>query len=156
MTTARTDPAAPQPARELDELLCFAVYSAGHAFTRVYKPLLTALGLTYPQYLVMLLLWRSDRRTVGQIGEALFLESSTLTPLLKRLEGAGLIRRVRNTRDERQVHVVLTPQGHALQQQAACIPDCMQAAISGIPAGSLTRLADEIAHLRDLLSEAAD
>ncbi len=150
------DPIVTHPARELDELLCFAVYSAGHAFTRVYKPLLTALGLTYPQYLVMLLLWRADRRTVGQIGEALLLDSSTLTPLLKRLEAAGMIRRVRDTRDERQVHVLLTPQGRALQQQASSIPDCMRTAISDVSITSLARLADEIAHLRNLLSDAAD
>ena len=153
---AMVDPIVTHPTRELDELLCFAVYSAGHAFTRVYKPLLTALGLTYPQYLVMLLLWRADRRTVGQIGEALLLDSSTLTPLLKRLEAAGMIRRVRDTRDERQVHVLLTPQGCALQQQASSVPDCMRTAISGVPITSLTRLADEIAHLRNLLSDAAD
>ena len=152
---AVVDPIVTHPARELDELLCFAVYSAGHAFTRVYKPLLTALGLTYPQYLVMLLLWRADRRTVGQIGEALLLDSSTLTPLLKRLEAAGMIRRVRDTRDERQVHVLLTPQGRALQQQASSIPDCMRTAISDVSITSLARLADEIAHLRNLLSDAA-
>ncbi len=153
---AVVDPIVTHPARELDELLCFAVYSAGHAFTRVYKPLLTALGLTYPQYLVMLLLWRADRRTVGQIGEALLLDSSTLTPLLKRLEAARMIRRVRDTRDERQVHVLLTPQGRALQQQASSIPDCMRTAISDVSITSLARLADEIAHLRNLLSDAAD
>lgn len=155
MTMATTDSAAPHSARELDELLCFAVYSAGHAFTRLYKPLLSALGLTYPQYLVMLLLWRSDQRTVGQIGEALFLESSTLTPLLKRLEAAGLIRRVRDTRDERQVHVLLTPQGRALQQQAASVPGCMQTAIGDAPVASLTRLAAEIVRLRTLLNDTA-
>ena len=93
---------------KLENFLCFAVYAAGHALTRVYKPLLDAIDLTYPQYLVMVSLWQKDRQTVGQIGEQLFLESSTLTPLLKRLETAGLVERQRNATDQRQVHITLT------------------------------------------------
>src|ERR1700759_5472942 len=87
----------------LDNQICFAVYSASHAFNRVYKPLLDRLGLTYPQYLVMLVLWERDGVAVKEIGERLHLDSGTLTPLLKRLEQAGLIKRTRSTEDERQV-----------------------------------------------------
>jgi len=102
----------------LDNQLCFAVYSTGHAFNRVYKPLLDRLGLTYPQYLVMLVLWERDDVAVKDIGARLFLDSGTLTPLLKRLEAAGLIKRTRGTEDERQVLVALTPQGHALREKS--------------------------------------
>ena len=100
--------AAPDDALRLGEFLCFAVYSASHAFNRVYKPLLDELGLTYPQYLVMVLLWEQDDQTVGSLGEKLFLESSTLTPLLKRLEALGYVKRTRDPVDERQVRVRLT------------------------------------------------
>ena len=94
----------------LGEFLCFAVYSANHAFNRVYKPLLDQLGLTYPQYLVMLVLWERDDVPVKDIGERLFLDSGTLTPLLKRLEAADLIKRTRSTEDERQVLIALCGQ----------------------------------------------
>ena len=97
--------AAPQGSLKLDEFLCFAVYSASHAFNRVYKPLLDKLGLTYPQYLAMVVLWEHGDQTVGSLGEKLFLESSTLTPMLKRLEVMGYIARVRDAIDERQVRV---------------------------------------------------
>ena len=90
---------------KIDNFICFALYSAGHAFTRLYKPLLDPLGLTYPQYLVMAVLWEKDGRTVGEIGEKLLLESSTLTPLLKRLETAGMLRRTRDQDDERVVRI---------------------------------------------------
>ena len=102
----------------LDNQICFAVYSAAHAFNRVYKPLLDRLGLTYPQYLVMLSLWERDGVPVKDIGERLFLDSGTLTPLLKRLEAAGLVKRTRTTEDERQVLIALTPQGQALKEKA--------------------------------------
>jgi DNA-binding MarR family transcriptional regulator len=92
----------------VDDFLCFAIYSAGHAFNHVYKPLLQALDLTYPQYLVMVALWAKDDQTVGSLGEKLFLESSTLTPLLRRLEGTGYISRNRDLAGERQVRVSLT------------------------------------------------
>ena len=101
----------------LDNQICFAVYSTAHAFNRVYKPLLERLGLTYPQYLVMLVLWERDGVPVKDIGERLFLDSGTLTPLLKRLEAAELIRRTRSTEDERQVLIALTPQGQALREK---------------------------------------
>ena len=99
--------AADMPLR-LDNQICFAVYSTAHAFNRVYKPLLDKLGLTYPQYLVMLVLWERDGVPVKDIGERLFLDSGTLTPLLKRLEAAELIKRTRSTEDERQVLIALT------------------------------------------------
>jgi DNA-binding MarR family transcriptional regulator len=98
---------------KLNDFLCFAVYAAGHGFNRVYKPLLEPPGLTYPQYLVMTALWERDDQTVGALGERLPLESNTLTPLLKRLESQGRIRRVRDPRDERQVRVQLTDAGGA-------------------------------------------
>ena len=102
----------------LDNQICFAVYSTAHAFNRVYKPLLDRLGLTYPQYLVMLVLWERDGVPVKDIGERLLLDSGTLTPLLKRLEAAQLIKRTRSTEDERQVLIALTPQGQALREKA--------------------------------------
>ena len=93
----------------LGNQICFAIYSTAHAFNRVYKPLLDRLGLTYPQYLVMLVLWERDGVPVKDIGERLHLDSGTLTPLLKRLEAAQLIRRTRSTADERQVLIALAP-----------------------------------------------
>ena len=108
-------------ASQLNDMLCFTVYSTAHAFNRVYKPLLDALKLTYPQYLVMLGLWERDGVTVKQIGEQLHLDSGTLTPLLKRLESAGLVRRARDPADERQVRISLTPKGTALREKARTV-----------------------------------
>ncbi|MEH0197061.1 MarR family transcriptional regulator [Caulobacter sp. CCNWLY153] len=102
----------------LDRQLCFALYSAANRVTRLYRPLLDALGLTYPQYLAMLVLWEHSPRTVGEMGQALDLESSTLTPLLKRLESAGLIARSRDPDDERRVIISLTDAGDAMRDQA--------------------------------------
>ena len=107
---------------KLDSMLCFAVYAAGHAFTRFYKPRLDALGLTYPQYLVFLVLWEQDGRTVKALGETLFLDSGTITPLVKRLEARGLLRRQRDDEDERQVRIFLTPEGRALRAKALAVP----------------------------------
>jgi DNA-binding MarR family transcriptional regulator len=106
----------------LDNQLCFAVYAAAQAFTATYKPLLEPLGLTYPQYLTMLVLWEEDGLTVSAIGERLGLDSGTLTPLLKRLEAAGVVTRTRDTADERQVLIALTPAGRSLKQKARGIP----------------------------------
>src|SRR2546430_5099876 len=103
---------AADPMLRLDNQICFALYSTAHAFNRVYKPLLDRLGLTYPQYLVMLVLWERDDVPVKDIGEKLFLDSGTLTPLLKRLEAAHLVKRTRSSQDDRQVLSALTPQGH--------------------------------------------
>jgi DNA-binding MarR family transcriptional regulator len=135
----------------LDNQICFAVYSAAHAFNRVYKPLLDKLGLTYPQYLVMLVLWERDGVPVKVIGERLFLDSGTLTPLLKRLEAAGFIKRTRGTRDERQVLIALTPKGEALREKARAVPQSILAA-SACAVGELVAMKNEIVALRDRLN----
>jgi MarR family transcriptional regulator, organic hydroperoxide resistance regulator len=106
----------------LDEQLCFALYAASRAVTQLYRPLLDALGLTFPQYLVMLVLWERDRTTIGELAAALELDHGTLSPLLKRLEAHGLLERRRRTDDERVVDVVLTAAGRELEQQAAVVP----------------------------------
>jgi DNA-binding MarR family transcriptional regulator len=137
----------------LDSQICFAVYSAAHAFNRVYKPLLDRLGLTYPQYLVMLVLWERDDVPLRDIGEKLFLDSGTLTPLLKRLEAAHLVRRTRSSEDERQVLIALTPQGHALKDKARNVPHSILAA-SDCSVGELVAMKDEIVALRDRLNAA--
>jgi len=142
---------AMQDQLKLDNFICFAVYTAGHALNRVYKPLLDALGLTYPQYLAMVSLWEQDGQTVGGLGEKLFLESSTLTPLLKRLETAGYVRRERSREDERVVVIRLSEEGLRLKEKAIGIPGCIAAA-SGRDAVDLTRLQSEIVALREALN----
>jgi MarR family transcriptional regulator, organic hydroperoxide resistance regulator len=120
---AQTKRAAdPASLLKLDNQLCFAVYAAAQAFTATYKPLLEPLGLTYPQYLTMLVLWEEDGVTVSAIGDRLGLDSGTLTPLLKRLEASALVSRTRDAADERQVLIALTPAGRALKQKAKTIP----------------------------------
>lgn len=109
-------------ALKLDFMLCFAIYAAGHAFTRFYKPRLDALGLTYPQYLVFMVLWEQDGLTVKGLGEKLFLDSGTITPLIKRLETRGLVRRQRDADDERLVRILLTDAGRALKDKAMAVP----------------------------------
>ncbi len=106
------------PTPTLDDQLCFALYSTAHAVTRAYKPLLDEFGLTYPQYLVLLVLWERDGLAVKDIGERLFLDSGTLTPLLKRMEAAGFVSRARDPEDERQVRVNLTTKAHELRGKA--------------------------------------
>lgn len=113
---------ADKPIPTIDQMLCFAVYSAGHAFTRFYKPRLDALDLTYPQYLVFLVLWERDDITVKALGDKLFLDSGTITPLIKRLEGRGLVKRRRDEEDERQVRISLTAEGRALKEKAMAVP----------------------------------
>ena len=140
----------PDGALRHSEFLCFAVYSANHAFNRVYKPLLDELGLTYPQYLAMVLLWEQNDQTVGSLGEKLFLESSTLTPVLKRLEALGHVKRTRDPVDERQVRVRLTERGRALRQKARDVPGCILDA-SGLELDELQRLQGEIVALRSAL-----
>jgi MarR family transcriptional regulator, organic hydroperoxide resistance regulator len=137
----------------LGNQLCFAVYSTAHAFNRVYKPLLDRLGVTYPQYLVMLALWERDGVPVKDIGERLFLDSGTLTPLLKRLEAARLVKRARSREDERQVLVALTPQGQALKEKARGVPPAILAA-SGCSLGELTAMKRNLIALRDQLNAA--
>jgi DNA-binding MarR family transcriptional regulator len=137
----------------LGNQLCFAIYSTAHAFNRVYKPLLDRLGLTYPQYLVMLVLWERDGIAVKEIGERLFLDSGTLTPLLKRLEAAHLIRRSRSSEDERQVLIALTAQGLALKEKARTVPPAILSA-SGCSIGELSSLRKSLVTLRDQLNAA--
>ena len=137
----------------LGNQLCFAVYSTAHAFNRFYKPLLDRLGLTYPQYLVMLVLWEQDGMSVKEIGERLFLDSGTLTPLLKRMETAGLLKRTRSREDERQVIVALTPQGESLKEKARSLPLSILAA-SQCSVAELVTLKNEVEALRDKLNAA--
>ena len=120
MTKINTDSAL-----QLDNQLCFALYSASLAMTKLYAPLLNALNLTYPQYLVLLVLWEQDGLTVTALGDRLTLNSGTLTPLLKRMEASGLLLRKRSQDDERRVLVTLTPEGKKLKMRAAAIPPCV-------------------------------
>jgi DNA-binding MarR family transcriptional regulator len=137
----------------LDKQFCFALYSASLAMTKAYKPLLDNLGLTYPQYLAMLVLWQEDDLLVKDIGERLFLDSGTLTPLLKRLEAAGLVARARDEKDERQVRITLTPEGRALKRRARTIPEQVMCA-SGQSAQALNALRNQLSLLRDSLTQA--
>ncbi|MGZ9809859.1 MarR family winged helix-turn-helix transcriptional regulator [Pseudoroseicyclus sp. H15] len=118
MTDAPTEPA-------LDQLVCFDIYTANLAIGRVYKPLLEPLGLTYPQFLVLKVLWEEDGLTLGAIGRRLGLESSTLTPLVKRLSARGLVTRSRDAGDERRVQVALTPDGQAMEAQTRGFAECL-------------------------------
>ena len=135
----------------LDNQVCFALYSTSLAMTRVYKPLLEALGLTYPQYLAMLVLWEKDGLMVSELGDKLFLDSGTLTPLLKRMEASGLVSRIRAVEDERRVHISLTAKGRALKTQAASIPACiLSASQCSIP--QLMSLTHQVQTLRGKLT----
>jgi DNA-binding MarR family transcriptional regulator len=144
----------PDQALKLDKQLCFALYSASLAMSKVYKPHLDALGLTYPQYLVMLVVWEQDGLTVSDIGARLTLDSGTLTPLLKRLEGAGYLSRLRDVADERRVLIQLTAAGRKLKARAATIPACMleAAQCSVAELGQLTR---QVRALRERLVQAS-
>ncbi|MBC7500975.1 MAG: MarR family transcriptional regulator [Herminiimonas sp.] len=136
----------------LDNQFCFALYSASLAMTKTYKPFLDKMGLTYPQYLVMLVLWQRDDVLVKAIGELLFLDSGTLTPLLKRLEASSLILRTRDEADERQVRITLTKEGRALKRRAQSIPHQVLCA-SGQAPETLMRLRSELSDIRsDLVS----
>ncbi|MCX8554394.1 MULTISPECIES: MarR family winged helix-turn-helix transcriptional regulator [Mycolicibacterium] len=135
----------------LDRQLCFALYSASRAMTAAYRPILSELNLTYPQYLVLLVLWEEDRVTVGRLGERLQLDSGTLSPLLKRLEANGFIRRERSQQDERQVEVSLTPAGRKLEAKAQCIPERLGAR-SGITEREAADLRDAVRRLTDALT----
>lgn len=139
-----------QDGLSLDGFLCFSIYSAGHAFSQFYRPLLDKIGLTYPQYLVMVALWSKDGRTVKELGQALYLESNTLTPMLKRLEGLSLIDRVRDAEDERQVRLTLTKEGRALRARAAEIPACIAGAL-GLTPEQLGKLQLQLDGIRDRL-----
>ncbi len=154
MQTAPAITTPANPAQLLDNQVCFALYSASLAMTKLYKPLLDALGLTYPQYLVLLVLWETDGPTVSTLGERLSLDSGTLTPLLKRMEAAGWLERRRSSTDERRVHVWLSPTGQQLQRQAAHIPGCVLAQ-SGLSLTELVSLNQQIKKLRGAMHASA-
>jgi len=135
----------------LDKQLCFALYSASLAMTKVYKPLLAPLGLTYPQYLVMLALWEEDAQSVSQLGDKLALDSGTLTPLLKRLESQGQLSRQRDAGDERRVIVRLTDAGRHLKIAARSVPRAIGRA-SGCELGEILDLTRQLTTIRDALS----
>lgn len=139
---------------KLETQLCFALYSTLLGVNKVYRGLLREFDLTYPQYLVMLVLWEKDQVNVSEICDQLFLETTTLTPLLKRLEARGLIRRRRSAEDERQVIVSLTDEGRALRQQVKHVPDCLGAAMGG-SLEEIVELRDKLKKVRSKLFEAA-
>lgn len=143
------------PSLLLDEQLCFALYAASRRMTATYRPLLDALGLTYPQYLVMLVLWERDALTVRELGERLQLDSGTLTPLLKRLEQAGLLGRRRRESDEREVEITLTQAGHTLHERATDIPSCIATRLC-MTADAAKRLRDELKSLAAQLAASSD
>lgn len=134
-------------ALKLDNQLCFALYSTSLQMTKVYKPLLQELGLTYPQYIAMLVLWEEDGITVGEISSRMLTDPGSLTPLLKRLETEGLITRTRSQADERVVQLRLTDKGRELRRQAERIPACILAS-SGLTLDGLKRLQEELVDLR--------
>ncbi|KRE24847.1 MarR family transcriptional regulator [Bosea sp. Root483D1] len=137
----------------LDEFLCFAVYSTNLAFNRVYKPLLDELGLTYPQYIALVALYEEADQTVGGLGDKLFLDSSTLTPLLKRLEAMGVLTRRRDPQDERQVRLNLTAQGRALRERGRAVRVSMQRS-AGLAPEEQRHLREEMVRLRRNLTAA--
>ena len=143
---------APMPAgQKLSEFLCFAVYSANLAFGKVYRPVLDSLGLTYTQYIALVALWEEDDQTVSGLGEKLFLESNTLTPILKKLEGMGYLERARDADDERQVRIRLTRSGKKLREKL--LVDLKGA--TGLSDSDFVRLQGEIVALRNSLQRAA-
>jgi DNA-binding MarR family transcriptional regulator len=146
---------APDTMQRLDRQLCFALYSTSLAMTKVYKPLLAPLSLTYPQYLVLLVLWESDAIAVNELGARLFLDSGTLTPLLKRMQAAGWIERKRDAADERRVIVTLTPAGRALRRKAARVP-AQLAAAAGCGVAELVALTTQLQTLRDRMVARGD
>ncbi|GAB1579909.1 MarR family transcriptional regulator [Bordetella petrii] len=148
--TRRRAPSSAAPSLLLDEQLCFALHSTVLAMNKVYRKLLRPLGLTYPQYLVMMVLWEQDQLTLSDIGRRLYLDSATLTPLLKRMEAAGLVTRLRAAQDERQVIVGLTRAGRELRQKAAQVPVGVLGATECAPA-DLAALKARLEHLRDSL-----
>ena len=148
---ALSKPVTPKSAPKLADFLCFAIYSANLAYGRAYKPILDPLGLTYTQYIALVALWEEDDQTVSQLGERMFLESNTLTPILKKLESLGYLRRRRDTDDERVVRVSLTEAGRKLRERAAQ-RNLVKA--SGFPPEDFVRLQKEVVRLRDNLLKA--
>ena len=149
--TTRPEPFDADVALRLDNQLCFALYSTSLAMTKLYKPLLDELGLTYPQYLVMLLLWEQDEVSVSALGERLYLDSGTLTPLLKRMQASGLLTRTRSVQDERRVLISLTEAGRQLKARAAKVPGCVVRA-THCPVSELMALTQQVQALRRQLA----
>jgi DNA-binding MarR family transcriptional regulator len=140
---------------KLGDFMCFAVYSTNLAYSRVYKPVLDALGLTYPQYVTIICLWEQDNQTVKGLSENLFLEPSTMTPMLKRLEAMGYVRRERDKEDERSVRVSLTDAGRQLRERAFDYRE-ITAKASGLSADEFRTLQKAIVNLRTNLMDAAN
>jgi DNA-binding MarR family transcriptional regulator len=154
MTLAKQKPPAdPGEAQNLNDFLCFAIYSANLAVNRLNKPVLDELGLTYLQYIVLVALYEQDDQTVSGLGDKLFLDSSTLTPLLKRLETMGHLTRQRDPEDERQVRVRMTPQGRSVRERALAYRSKLAGAM-GLSAAEFQRLREELVKLRTNLSDA--
>jgi len=158
MTAATTPPgstnssaAAGPPVRTLSDFLCFSIYSANLAFGRAYKPILEELGLTYTQYIAIVALSEKDNQTVGELGEALFLESNTLTPILKKLEAQGYLSRTRDPSDERQVRISLTDTGRRLHERSQCRN---LAEATGLTAEEFPKIREAVSTLRDNLLKA--
>ncbi|MBB3844021.1 MarR family winged helix-turn-helix transcriptional regulator [Xanthomonas arboricola] len=150
MDTATATDARTNALLQLDNQLCFALYSANLAMHKLYRGLLRTLDLTYPQYLVLLVLWETDGRSVSEIGERLYLDSATLTPLLKRLQAAGLVTRTRAASDERQVIIALTDTGRALRAKAGAVPEQVLCA-SACSLDELRQLKQQLETLRSNL-----
>jgi DNA-binding MarR family transcriptional regulator len=137
---------------ELQEFLCFTIYSTSHAFNRVYQPLLKDLNLTYPQFIAMVLLWGYDGQTVGELGQKLFLQSNTLTPMFKRLETLGYIKRSRDSADERQVRINLTEAGRKLHLRASGVVRSVRKA-TGLKDKQFKELREGVDALRKALED---
>ena len=140
------------PKLPLDSQLCFSLYAASMAVNRTYKPILDGLGLTYPQYLVLSTLWEEDGLPISAIADRLSLESSTITPLVKRLEAAGFLTRLRNSKDERQVLVSLTDKGRSMEKKTACLTQTLLER-SGLTVDQIIKLNRQVQGLRDALAQ---
>ena len=151
----RSPAAASDEAQRLDNQRCFAVYSAAHAFGRTYRALLSSHDLTYPQYFVLMVLWEQEGLTVKEIGGRLFLDSGTLTPLLKRMEASGHVRRARDRADERQVSIFLTAKGRELKGTLDCVPN-RAGGMSGLSVDAQRELLDVLVNLRAGLHQSLD
>ena len=151
----RAAPPAEDRGQMLDDQLCFAVYSTAHAFGRAYRALLASHDLTYPQYLVLMVLWEQEGLTVKELGGRLFLDSGTLTPLLKRMEGSGHVRRARDRADERQVSIFLTRKAQALKGKLDCIPS-QAGGMTGLDLESRHELLDLLVNLRGSLHDSLE
>ncbi|KAA8727911.1 MarR family transcriptional regulator [Ewingella americana] len=148
--TLKEHPVTHRP--RLAEQLCYSIYSTSIAIKRLYKPLLDAMGVTYPQYLVLNVLWEQGKQSIGGIGDTLALETSTLTPLLKRLENEGFIERVRNPQDERQVMISITDKGKQLEEESIRLSETLFCS-SNLELKELQRLNQEIVALRDNIAQ---